>query len=155
MEFPLRLTQGNVALQRLGRGHKFANQIRRGVNKYAGWLSADQFDTPTWRRFCCRIYASDFHRATVCPAGMAIDPLKPDGTVADGGVKVLGRWKAAKAPFFLIPTATNNPAAFGIFCGIGLDRRLCLRKAVGGGKVKRQQLEAKAHDMAMRINQTR
>ena len=64
---------------------------------------------------------------------MAIDPLKPDGTVADSHVKVLGRREATKAPFFLVPTATNNPAAFGIFPGIGFDRSLCLGKAVGGG----------------------
>ena len=86
---------------------------------------------------------------------MAIDAFKPDGPVADSRVQVLRRWKTTKPPFFLIPAASDNPAAFGIFGRIGLDGCLCLGKAVGGGQIEGEQLEPKAHDMAMRIDQSR
>ena len=63
--------------------------------------------------------------------------------------------ETAKAPFFLIPTPTDNPAALGIFRCIGLNRGLRFGKAIGSGQIERQQLKAKAHDMAVRINQAR
>ena len=86
---------------------------------------------------------------------MAVDALKPNWQVANGSIKVLRGREAAKTPFFLVPTATNNPAAFRMFRGIGLDRRLRFGKAIGRGQIKRQQLKAKPHDVAVRVNQAR
>ena len=85
---------------------------------------------------------------------MPVDALKPYRPITDGGIQILRGREAAKTPFFLIPTPADNPAAFGIFGGICLYRGLRFGKAICSGQIERQQLKAKAHDMAMRVNQS-
>ena len=85
---------------------------------------------------------------------MPVDALEPYRPIADGCVQILCGRETAKAPFFLIPASADNPAAFGIFRRIGLYRGLRFGKAIGCGQIERQQLKAKAHDMAVRVNQS-
>ena len=62
---------------------------------------------------------------------MAIDTFQPDRTVADRRIKVGCGGKAAQAPFFLIPSSSDDPAPVRIFGGIFANGRLRFGKAVG------------------------
>ena len=155
MQFLLCLAQCDVAFQWLGRRNKLADKVCCSVHKDAAWFSGGHFDAATSRRFCGGGDIGNFHCAAVGPASMAVDALKPNWPVANGSIKVLRVREAAKAPFFLVPTATNNPTAFRIFRCISRDRRLRFGKAIGRGQIKRQQLKAKPHDVAVRVNQAR
>ena len=84
---------------------------------------------------------------------MAIDAFQPDRPVSDGGIELGGRREAAQLPAFLIPAAPDDPFALRIGAGIGRNLRLCIGKARRAREVERHQLEAKAHHMAVRIDE--
>ena len=49
VQFLLRFAQGNIAFQRFGCGHEFANQIGSGINKNTARFSASQLNAPARR----------------------------------------------------------------------------------------------------------
>ena len=151
----LRLFQCGVAVPGRRGWHDSLDQLHRLVDEDAGRLPARHFDPAAHGRLGRRANACRADRGAIGPAGMAIDPLQPHRHVADGGVQFGGGGEAAQTPLFLIPAGADDPFAAVIGLRIGTDLRLRLRQRSRVRQVERDERQAIAHDMPMRVDQAR
>ena len=83
---------------------------------------------------------------------MTVNALQPDRAIAYGSVQLGGCRQAAKAPFFLVPAATDDPPATRILGGIGSDLGLRFGQRSSFRQIQRQRAKANAHNVGMGVN---
>ncbi len=152
-QYLLRPRQRPVALQRQWRRHRPVHQVHRIVDEDAAGRAADPLDPAALRRLRRRGDVRLAHRQAVRPAGMAVHPLQPDRPIGDRGVEIGGGREAAQMPALLVPASPDDPAWRRIGRGIGANPRLRLLQAVRVAEVNEQGAHAKAHHMAVRVDQ--